>query len=567
VVFPDQCTSFQYSRNFLQEVTRLRLHEEWEFGINEGILEQNVHFAPSMEGIRRLAKMQGNSSVRALLAWEVYSGILPKFETIHEVNYAAGKNERNKGLKGTGKGADKTTVKGDAVDYTQRVANFNFLKYRFAARSADVTTRFDPFLVCGYPAVVIDKPFILDPEADAKRIKTAYDKYQASLVEEQKKGNTSALDDMSEQIRYVARELGAPTQYLGMIAGINHNIDQQGGNSSFTLTHARSHRVTEDDFLDILSKELTTQVETEYKVTIIHAEEALKKGDWKQIKMLRDVTDQYLMLKLPALLSEEAVAEVQSLLSGTEKSPPVEEREEATDFLDTIESMGQFAALLNMPPPSKDLTLVSDTPAPDSPSNRVSLRGKLKKVKATHSQASFMTPYYPGKLRKGGKGPCGGSILQVQCFNDQAVVVKGDEVNAKVGPVVWSTDVIVDGDVAKPWCWWDGSKWVYTPPPLMEVKPIHAKQWHSKDRVKESDVFIMWRSVAIYEEVPVPHAKRLSKLLPVEEALRPPWFSPLYSNWSAQSVRERSALGEINKQRCSTSSRVRATTPSRYSPS
>jgi hypothetical protein len=48
-------------------------------------------------------------------------------------------------------------------------------------------------------------------------------------------------------------------------------------------------------------------------------------------------------------------------------------------------------------------------------------------------------------------------------------------------------------------------------------------------RFKKKDIFTLWRNIVIYEEVPT--GKKLEKTLPVEEAMRPPWFSPLYSNW------------------------------------
>jgi len=545
VVFPDQCTSFQYSRNFLQEITRLRLHEEWEFGINEGLLEQNVHFAPSMQGIKRLAKLQGNRSVRALLEWEIYSGILPKFETIHEVNYACGRSEKNRGLRGTGKGSDRTTVKGDAVDYAQRVANFNYLKYRFAARTADVSTRFDPFLVCGYPAVIIDKPFILDPDVDAKRIEAAYK--EAELT--RKKRQSSIIDDMSEDIRFVARYLGAPTQYLGMIAGINHNVDQQGGNSSFTLTHARSHRITEDDFLDIISKEIAALSETEYKVTIIDAEDALRKGDWEQLKILRDVTDQMLGKNLEGLIKEKKNEKTPGLAEGTQESAPVEERSEGTNFLDNVEGLEAFAPLLHMPPPHKDLTLVANATPKESPPGRESLVGKVQKVKAHNSQAYILEPACSGKLSKGGKGPLGGTIVQIQCFSDAAIMVMGLEINEKAsGFISWTEYVALDENgepapyildergrpigtnagVEQPIGHWEGEEWVQTGCGATTTPVRHSKRIR---RVKDIDKVYMWRNIAIYEEVKVPKSKRLSKLLPVEEALRPPWFSPLYSNW------------------------------------
>jgi hypothetical protein len=59
--------------------------------------------------------------------------------------------------------------------------------------------------------------------------------------------------------------------------------------------------------------------------------------------------------------------------------------------------------------------------------------------------------------------------------------------------------------------------------------PKTGKKRLSDSAVKKGDIYYLWKSIAIYEEVKT--GKKISKLLPVEEALRPPWFSPLYSNW------------------------------------
>ena len=399
--------------------------------------------------------------------------------------------------------------------------------------------------MCGYPAVVIDRPFILDAHQEAARVQKAFEASHKA----RERTKSSIIDDSSEDFRYVARSLGAPTQYLGMIAGLNHNVDQSGGTTVFVLTHARSHRVTEDDFLDIMSVELTRLVATEYKSTVIDAEEVLKKGDWAKIKLLMDITDPGLQNKMVALTREEAVAASgQNPNSGTQESPKVEERSEATDFLDKIESAGELIPLLNMPIPERDLTLVVATPSKPSPSNRQSFRGKVQKVRAKQSQTEILIPDFPGKLKVGGVGPLGGKIIQIQCFSDLAVLVEGSEINQSVGPVVYYKEVFEEGDIVIP-CDYvdsagnlvdrDGVTHSYDDmPPLIDDmgastsgKIIKTIQRRTKKRLKDKGLFPMWRHVAIYEEVNVPKSKRLSKLLPIEEALRPPWFSPLYSNW------------------------------------
>ena len=113
----------------------------------------SYHYAPAMNEIKELAKKQGAAGIRSLLPWEKFSGILPKFELVSEVNYIANKREKQ----------IKKNVVGQAVNYAQRAANFNYLKYRFAARSLEVSGKFNPFLVCGFPALLIAEPFILYP--------------------------------------------------------------------------------------------------------------------------------------------------------------------------------------------------------------------------------------------------------------------------------------------------------------------------------------------------------------------------------------------------------------------
>jgi hypothetical protein len=142
VLFPEQYTQFSYSRNFLQEVTRLRLQTGMAFIPSSEKLLASYHYAPALSQIKDLAKKQGVAGVRALLPWEKFSGILPKFELVSEVNYIANKREKQ----------IKKNVVGQAVNYAQRAANFNYLKYRFAARSMEVTAKLNPFLVCGFPA-------------------------------------------------------------------------------------------------------------------------------------------------------------------------------------------------------------------------------------------------------------------------------------------------------------------------------------------------------------------------------------------------------------------------------
>lgn len=476
VIFPEQYTQFQFSRNFLQEVTRLRLHEEWEFGINEGLLETNVHFAPSSPQIQALAQKQGNDSVRALLPWEIYSGILPKFETVHEVNYVAGQAERKLGI-------SSGSIKGQARDYTQRVANFNYMKYRFAARTAEISAKFNPFLVCGFPGLVIERPFIIDPN-DPSNI----DKLNKALAKVNSGRETTInLDDVSDHIRDIARAYGAPSQYLGMIAALTHNVDQNGGATSVVMTHARTHRVTEDDFLNIFSEEIVSNVTTESVSTILDAEDVIKKGDWKSIKLIIDATDQSMGDNLKQLLSSDQ--DVASPENGTD----LLDRPDGTPDLSAVPQLSSFAPLLNLPPASANDATIQNF------DGDVTLRGKVKKSRLSNTRQAILEPDPYGKLKVGSKGPQGGKITAIQVFSDAAIMVSGIDTTKNT---------------------------IVANPTITGAGPVDS--FTSKTKDGKNNVF-MWRKIAIYEDRPLATPPTVS--IPVEEAIRPPWFSPLYSNW------------------------------------
>ncbi len=497
VLFPDQYSQFQFSRNFLQEVTRLRLHIGWEFGLNEGLLETEYYYAPITKDIQEIAKKQGNSGYRALLPWEIYSGILPKFETMHEVNYKAGSAERKRKL------VTKDT-RGVSRNYGQRVANFNYMKYRFAARSAEVSAKFNPFMVCGFPCAIIDRPFVINPDSPSDQGRLAVALGKVNQDREQK----ISIDDMSDHIRDVAREFGAPSQYIGMVAGLSHNVDQSGGGTSFTMTHARTHRITEDDFLNIFSQELTRQVETEIVATTLDAEQLLNKRDFRGLKFLIDATDQKMGVRLEEVLKRQA--EVQTSTDPediNESDIELEDRPDGTPDIGEVEGISSFGSLLNMPRPEPDSAIATgaDKAAASTTEGEVTLIGKIREVRLVNGSKIVFTPLFAGELQAGKKkGPKGGKVVQVQAHTDAAYLVTG----INFGKTVTTKN-----------------------PQLISQGPLELFTG-TKTRTKPSKSekrFFVWKRITIYEEKP--SGKKLSKLIPVEEAMRPAWFSPLYSNW------------------------------------
>jgi hypothetical protein len=480
VIFPDQYTQFQYSRNFLQETTRLRLHEEWEFGINEGLLETNVHFAPSTTEIEKLAKQQQNSGVRALLPWEIYSGILPKFETIHEVNYVAGRAERKRGIKGN--------IKGAAVDYAQRTANFNYMKYRFASRTCEVSLKFNPFLVCGFPAVIIERPFIMDP-SDAWNIR------QQAIA-------AGAGNDLKDFVRFAADKAKAPRQYIGMVAAVSHSIQQDGASTSIVLTHARTHRITDDDFLGVFSTQTNNQVQKEIVSTVLDAEELLRKGDWRLLKYLQDAT--------PQNLDQQAQVQQdkQNNLLDDNNSPPIESRPTGAPSVASISSIGNFGSLLTPIPPIKTSRVT--VPATENGTGRYPITGNTTKARSIVDNKTILVADPGGKLAIGSKGPQGGIIKQIQVLSNNAVAIVGQKTSKSLKS---GQSVIIGPDMVNEF----------------DKDPVTGKFTLRGNVIKSSNLTYYWKKIVIYEEKKT--NKSVTTTLPIEESLRPPWFSPLYSNW------------------------------------
>lgn len=559
VLFPEHVTSFNYSRNYLQEVTRLRLSTGMMFGISGGLLG-SFHFAPDTKEIREFAKQQGNAGIRALLPWEKFSGILPKFETVHEVNHIA--TQKQKQL--------TKNVKGSAASYAQRAANFNYFKYRFAARSCDISGRFNPFLVCGFPAAVIDRPFILDP-AEAQRL-------LAGGLPPDAQGPTIPLaqqgdlknDDPSEIIRKVARLAGAPTQYMGMVAGLSHNCDQGGGTTNVTLTHARSHRITEDDFLLTYAKQVTTDAQIEIKTTVLDAEELLKKGDWKRLKFLIDATPQNIPQQAEARIgmTEEEFALSLSGFNVASTGSPLEGRYGLpADFLvqaglspfSTVSrptgapptgNVPALAAFVLLAPPQDQLQTSAAIVSGEiiTPEGRQTLRGGVQEAQLQGSSKTILepSPYAGGSkaIRPGSKGPLGGQVVQIECFTDTVLMMTGAELNKKTSRYATvaqlqranPTDPLTDPDVSAE----ESSTVAFasqvglSQAGIPQGITIPQVQQASRRRIggtnfASNKAIFMWRKIAIYEKVKRKVA--ISKTIPIEEVLRPPWFSPLYSNF------------------------------------
>lgn len=414
IIFPGQVTQFSYSRNFLREVTRLRLQTGMAFIGNERLLA-DFSYAPSIQEIKVLANDQKVHGVRALLPWEKFTGIQPKFETLHELNYVANKRQKQlqKGVvrgyqSGTNKKTGEDNIVKMAVSMKQKAANFNFFKARFESRQINLNMKFNPYLILGFPCAVIDKPFyIRDNE-----IKILAEKQGFKLEDVKDFDIVKDIDKFSEL-------LPAPIQYLGYISLLSHSIDQTGGTTNAVLTHARTHRVTNDDFLKFFLYKQIEVNSTQLVKTFLDYDDLEKQGNKHLIEILTNLTFQG------------SPAEITSNDKETRNRIQID----SFDLLNTKLT--------------KKLTESTSI-------------GKTQSV--VSGNVTYQIPSQYGLLKPGGKGIKGGIIKEI----------------------------------------------IVTDPSLID---LNGKK--------------CWRSVVLYEEK---KGNKEYKNIPVEELIRPNWFSPLYSN-------------------------------------
>lgn len=147
ILFPDHYESLNYQRSLLEEPTRLLLKTNDEF-FGEDFLFDKLYFAPQTGSIQKDKARMRDLMKGDLLDHELFTGVLPVFEKSGEFNIFASRS-------GTQGPAEKGQT--SKSGFAQRSANFLYFKYRFASRQMRVCGRFNPYVACGFPGLVIDK--------------------------------------------------------------------------------------------------------------------------------------------------------------------------------------------------------------------------------------------------------------------------------------------------------------------------------------------------------------------------------------------------------------------------
>jgi len=257
VLFPELYSQMQFSRQFLREVTRMRLTVSDEIFGPDALLD-NWYYAPDVEVLgERVRQGRGGhiegatlrraSMSRRLMDHELYTGVVPVFERMNEVNIAAARS-------------NMVTRRGAVVPYAARAANFQFFKHRMAPRSMSVTGKFNPYIAPGFPALVMDR-YMTKEGIELSNLRgldlqgEALSRGWATVVEERDQnpaGSTTggefdpntagAGTGYTPADTWLALRETVPTQFVGLVMNVTHTISQSSASTNYTLSTTRTHR-------------------------------------------------------------------------------------------------------------------------------------------------------------------------------------------------------------------------------------------------------------------------------------------------------------------------------------
>lgn len=201
VLFPEHYHRLSYRRTFMEEPTRLLLKTNDEF-FGEDELFDRFYFAPKTRSVKKSKVNLQSLLTNDLLEHELYTGILPVFEKMGELNIFAARG-----------GVVKDRV--PQVGLAQRSANFLYFKYRFASRQMVVSGRFNPYLALGFPALIIDK------YVDANVLAL----------------HNELLQKTGQSSRDINKLLG--TSFLGNMTQVTIQVNQSSGSMDIVLSYPR----------------------------------------------------------------------------------------------------------------------------------------------------------------------------------------------------------------------------------------------------------------------------------------------------------------------------------------
>jgi hypothetical protein len=310
VIFPEQYSQFSYGRNYTEETTRLLLRTNDAF-IGSDILFDSFYVVPSnLLGARSRRtigagganrdRSQTDTPVwyrRDMMEHELFTGIVPAFERMSELNLHA--------IRG-----GELAIEGVTVPYALLAANHIFFQYRFRTRQLQLAGPYNPYVVLGFPALVLDRPHTLEEMSSssnnmafaadlAERVREGEGQYGA-ITEDQRR---EAIEANDVRVAEVTLELLADrpqTHYLGTPNLIAHNLDvNTGGTTQIQMGYARTNNERSEFFGDNFARApRASRVSTRQRSTVVACMREPSVGGSPgylggEIVSVTEVTDQY----------------------------------------------------------------------------------------------------------------------------------------------------------------------------------------------------------------------------------------------------------------------------------
>jgi hypothetical protein len=306
VVFPELYSQFAFARNYQQETTRLLLRTHSAF-YGSDILFDGFYMAPAnILGVRRGRPVTRGRPAsienvefplhirRDLLDHELYTGIIPAFERMSDLNLHALRN-------------GYFEVNNTRIGYAQLACNHIFFQKRYQSRQLQMSGRFNPYVVLGFPMLIIDRYLPVDELREGSYNATFAARLRSILAEGDGIQTNPTTDEQRATVEanyarineIVADVLTARpnTHYLGTPEMISHSLDaSSGGTTQIQMSYAR----TTNERTEYLGDNVGTtgrRTRSQRLVTIVAAWEEPVVGTvgfrGGRIAEVRDVTDEF----------------------------------------------------------------------------------------------------------------------------------------------------------------------------------------------------------------------------------------------------------------------------------
>lgn len=423
VIFPEHFSQVSYDRMYLSEVTR-SLTMVYNTLVGRDMMLADKVMAPNNGlDMAKIQKQVGATGYTLLMPHERHTGIIPRSEWLPNIASF-----------GHQQGSDRAKQRGARLSWVDKASLFHFFKYRLGPRQAQVAGRFNPYVVCGFPALIILKPFVVS-------------EVHLGFLEGSAGGPIS-ISQVIDAIQLAPAQLGAPYQLLGMVGSVSHSVSQDGGTTSIAMHHVRKHQGIDDDFIGLFSESLTT-VKRRVRVPLVASNDLLV-----QSGAYAKNPDALKILELLVKVTPTSAQSGQTKKKITKQETVQKEVSSVSKSID--KKTGKTITV------TKTSTIDQTIESVDAVDDTFVTTGRIDKI-----SRELVIPKPPGPLTTNGKGRFG-KIVGVE---------------------------VTDADLVK----------------------IPSGTYAGK---------FVYRSVILYEDVDV----KVDESVPIEEILRPSWFSEKYSN-------------------------------------